>query len=250
MTMSIDDKTPDPLPRPAEPAWRAEAAGLDLLGYSAPLPLTELERAEAVRAANIDAPRYTKNPHRDQAGVRALLNDPGLTAAVARLCGDDLAVWRSAFFAKSEGSGEIGWHHDKHFHRDGEDDIRLDEIGTHFSVLFGLTEIAQGTGMLEVLPGTHRPVPGLTRDTRPYHMRPAGEHLLTDLPPALLETRRGLPIPAGSFVVFHSALLHHSLPHRGGVPRLGLAIRLAPAAIAVPDKLAAPGDVLPFPPAP
>ena len=230
--------------------WAPEKNALDKLGYTAPLPLSEPARSAVVLNENADQYSYTRNPHTSQSSVRHMLSDPGLVQYVTALCGPNLRLWRSAFFSKSEGSGEIGWHHDKHFFSDEAEDIRLDEIGTHYSVLFGLTQIDQTTGMLEVLSGTHTSSDALQRDTRPYHKRPANEHILKDLPGSILSNRRPIPIPANSFLIFHSALLHHSLPHNGGGARLGLAIRLIAPDLTIPKELADPADIMPFPPAP
>jgi ectoine hydroxylase-related dioxygenase (phytanoyl-CoA dioxygenase family) len=229
--------------------WTAEKASLDLIGYSAPLPLAEPERASAVlEKYDFGGPAYQKNPHATMESVRTLVNDPGLLAAVRVLCGFNFRLWRSAFFSKQSGSHEIGWHHDKHFYTAEDSDIRLDEIGSHYSVLFGLSEISQLTGLLEVLPGSHRAIDGIDRDTRARHLRPADEHIIPDLPAKLKAGVRAVPIPAGSFLIFHSALLHRSLEHRGGPRRLGLAIRLVSEGHAIPDALVEAKDVFEFPP--
>lgn len=228
--------------------WPAERAALDLLGYSAPLPLAEPARAEAVRAGLTGAAGYVKNPHTTSQGVRALLSDPALIDHVNLLCGGGWRLWRSALFVKEKGAAEIGWHHDKHFHSATTTDIRLDEIGAHYSVLFGLTDITQSTGMIQVIPGSHIHQPAVPRDTRAFHMRPAQDHIMHTLPSAVLRATRSVPIPAGSFMIFHSALLHRSLAHVDGQPRLGLAIRLVREGIAIPIELAVPQDVIAFPP--
>jgi len=232
----------------ADPEWAAERAAFDFLGYSAPLPLAEPARAEQVLAAHEDVGFYTKNPHVTSADVRLMLSDPALVDAVRKLCGRDLNLWRSAFFRKTTGTAEIGWHHDKHFFSDAADDIRLDEIQSHYSVFISVTSVTQTTGLLEVLPGTHRDIPDLVRDPRPYHKRPPGEHILKDLPAAVAGRARGVPIPAGCFMIFHSAILHRSLPHTGGGPRLGMAIRLVRYGLGIPPELAEPQDITAFPP--
>jgi len=226
--------------------WQKERAGLDLLGYTAPLPLADSTIAKSLAMNHAGKTDYIRNPHTSSTQVSDLLRDPGLVEAVDALCGLDLQVWRSAFFSKSEGSGEIGWHHDKHFF-DGDEEINLDTTGEHFSVLFALTEISHHTGMLEVVPGTHTYVAGFPRELRPFHLRPKEAHILRDLPPEVLAARRALPIPSGCFVIFHSSLLHRSLPHSAGEPRLGLAIRLANRKRKVPDALAKKEDILSFP---
>ena len=223
--------------------WHLERQALDWLGYTAPLPLSEPERADAVLTATTLTAGYARNPHLRNEAIFHLLEDEGLRTAIRRLCGPRFRLWRSAYFRKVQGSGEIGWHHDKHFFSDGVDNIRLDEIGTHYSILFALTDIVPSTGVLEVIPGTHRPMPGLDRDERPFHQRPPESHILKDLPQHVVAQARPVPIPAGSFLVFHSALLHRSQPHAGGVDRLGLAIRLVRDGIDVPSELAEPDDV-------
>ena len=205
--------------------WVAEKTAFDLLGYSAPMPLAEPARAEVASAEHDGERPYVGNPHTTSAAVRSLFADPGLVAQVRALCGPNLKLWRSVFFLKKPGAAEIGWHHDKHFYRGEENDVRFDEIGTHFSVLFALTEIAQTAGMIQVVPGTHADTALLPRDPRPVHLRPKEEHILNNLPQPVLDNVRSVPIPAGSFLVFHSALLHR--PRRNILPSWRL--RLVPA---------------------
>ncbi len=225
--------------------WAVEKTALDSLGYSAPLPLDDPERAEAALAVNRDVAAHKRNPHKSQEEVRQLLADPGLQRAVKELCGTGFRLWRTALFAKEKGSGEIGWHHDKHFHADGVKDVELDAIGGHFSVLFGLTPIDRKTGLMEFLPGTHRSSAALTRDTRARYLHLTESHFM-DIPPDVQAERRPVPIPAGSFVIFHSSILHRSLPHGGGVDRLGLAIRLVRSDLAIPAQMARADDIFDF----
>lgn len=229
--------------------WSAEKQSLDLLGYAAPLPLAEPERASDVLSAYQESTLGTKNPHITSHLVRRLLADPGLTRAVETLCGKSLTLWRSAVFSKTTGSAEIGWHHDKHFHEDGIEDIRLDDLGVHYSVLFGLTSIEQKTGMMEFIPGSHRSNAALERDLLARYLNLKKSHIIDDLPDNILNNRRAVPIPAGSFVIFHSAILHRSLPHGGGQDRLGLAIRLMRSEIKAPDSMVKPNDLMSYPPA-
>ncbi|MEH6648375.1 phytanoyl-CoA dioxygenase family protein [Sulfitobacter sp.] len=229
--------------------WKLEKASLDSLGYSSPLPLDNPQRARCIFESNnaIGSTTYVKNPHVTSDVVRQMLCDAGLVRAVESLCGPSFKLWRSAFFSKSEGSGEIGWHHDKHFEA-GDADIQLNTIGGHYSILFGLTDITHTTGLLEIIPGTHRDVYNVQRDTRPFHLRPASAHILTDLPIEAMAMRRPVPIPAGCFMIFHSAMLHRSLSHTSGARRLGMAIRLVHQDREIPAPLAKREDIFPFPP--
>ena len=229
--------------------WAAERQSLSVTGYLSPLPLAEPERAEAARAALQGRESYySRIPHCTTPEVLTLLRDPGLQQAVLAMFGSGYRLWRSALFTKSEGQGALGWHHDKHF-LSGDEDVCLSEDGDHVSILFGLTDITYRNGMIEVLPGTHRQIPGFVRDLRPYHLRPKEDHFLTNIPEALLATRRGVPITAGSFFMFDSSLLHRSLEHRGGAIRLGLAIRLVRKGRRIPTALAEPAEVIDFSPA-
>lgn len=228
--------------------WSAERQALDLVGYSAPIPLAEPERANEARAALSGSHAYVKNPHVGSTAVIRLLSDPAVAHHLNILCGVRLRLWRSALFSKVNGSAEIGWHHDKHFFDACCDNIRLDEIGSHYSVLFALTDITHNTGMIQVIPGTHRVQPTLDRDSRPFHQRPVADHFISDIPPEVAATVRSVPMPRASFLVFHSALLHRSLAHTGEAPRMGLAIRLAREGITIPSALADPMHVMAFPP--
>jgi len=224
-----------------------ERESFDLLGFSPAYPLADPDRASKVVETYDFAQQHSRNPHVDNASVVELLQDPMLEAAIEGLCGSGYLLWRSAFFAKSIGSGEIGWHHDKHF-QDGDADVLYDGLHSHISVFFGLTEVTQRNGILELIPGTHRPVEGLERDVRPFHLRPPKEHILNNLPDRFMRYKRALPVPAGSFVVFHSSILHRSVAHAGGTERLGLAIRLVRSEKVIPDALAdAVTDVRAFP---
>ncbi|MEO0342336.1 MAG: phytanoyl-CoA dioxygenase family protein [Pseudomonadota bacterium] len=224
-----------------------ERESFDLLGFSPAYPLADPDRASSVVATYDFTQQHRHNPHVDNARVVELLQDPMLETVIERLCGPGYLLWRSAFFAKSTGVGEIGWHHDKHF-QDGDADVQYDGLHSHISVFFGLTEVTQRNGMLELIPGTHRPVDGLERDVRPFHLRPLTEHILDNLNEQFLRYKRALPVPAGSFVVFHSSILHRSVAHAGGSQRLGLAIRLVKGDKVIPDALAdAVTDVRAFP---
>jgi ectoine hydroxylase-related dioxygenase (phytanoyl-CoA dioxygenase family) len=222
-----------------------QALGRD--GVVGPFPLLHPERVTDLVKAHptLDGKR---NQHKHSAEVRAILADPNLAQAVRALCGGDLILWRTAFFYKKGGSAELGWHHDKHYQSATATTVRFDEMSQHFSVLIALNAITATSGQIEVIPGTHLEDARYRRDPRPIYLRPDDDHFLTDIPNALLETRRALDIPAAHFIVFHSALLHRSLAHPGGAPRLGLALRLARRDLGVPAELATLDDITAFDP--
>lgn len=218
---------------------------LDTDGFAAPLPLKNPEKAKRILTFFALLKR-TRNPHARSKRVAAMLADPNLIDAVTALCGPNLMIWRSAFFSKKKGSPEIGWHHDKHYQSASKSTVSFDKIDGHFSVLIALSSIDRATGQLEMLPKTHIEDERYQRDSRPYHLRPDNEHFLSDIPPELLATRQGIDIPSCHFLVFHSAVLHRSLAHAGGAPRVGLALRLTYRDAAVPAELAAPKEIIPF----
>ena len=53
--------------------------------------------------------------HMDSDPIKALYFDANVQAAPKENFGDDLFVWRSNFFVKSDGTGENKWHHDRHY---------------------------------------------------------------------------------------------------------------------------------------
>lgn len=231
----------------ARPIFNAERAAFDACGYSAPRPLANPDLVDSFDSSAKPGKDTQNNPHMTSKAVRKLITDSNISKALAELCGPNLKLWRSRFFWKGEGSPEIAWHHDKHFFSREADTVRFDEIDTHYSVLIGLTEIGVSSGMLEVIPGSHRELPGLKRDPRPVYNRPKADHFLTGLSQDLLDARRAVPMPAGTFLVFHSALLHRSLPHLSGSPRLGIALRFHRDTVTVPEQVGAAERVLSYP---
>ena len=220
-------------------------AAFDRDGFAGPFPLANPQGARKVLALypTLAGPM---NQHVLRTEVVELLGDPELVRIVHSLCGEGLSIWRTAFFAKTEGAGEIGWHHDKHFQAVEDDEVSFDEIDNHFSVFVAMTDVDGSNGRIEVIPSSHVSDARFPRDRRPYHLRPPEDHFIQHIPADLSASRRGIDIPAGSFLVFHSALLHRSLPHQGGPPRLAIAMRLVRDGVAPPADLADPGDIIPF----
>lgn len=56
------------------------------------------------------------------------------------------------------------------------------------------------------------------------------------LPSSLRQRRVQITMARGEVLLFHSALMHRSLPYEHGQPRVALAARLAPAEIALPTS--------------
>ena len=176
--------------------------------------------------------------HMNSPSIQNRLSDTKLREMVTKLCGSNLVIWRSAFFVKKKGASEIRWHHDKHFPSAGNDLLDFDEISTHFSVLFALDYMGMDNGRLELIPGSHKNLPGYVRDRRPiYEKTNIEEHFITDIPPELVNTQRSVFLDRGKFLVFHSGLIHRSLTFSEGNNRRSLALRLVPSDVTVPDAL-------------
>ena len=57
------------------------------------------------------------------------------------------------------------------------------------------------------------------------------------LPEELLNTRRVLILESGGFIIFHSGLIHRSLPFHKGNPRYSYAARFCKRSIDIPKYL-------------
>lgn len=212
-------------------------SAFDMHGIAGPFPLAD---TSIIGDVSNEAPAITKhalNRHMDLRAVKNIFGDRHLRAMLTQLCGNDLVVWRTGFFRKAAGEGEIGWHHDKHFQSRDEPLLDFDEIATHFSFLVAVDAMGTDNGRLEVIPGSHRNLPGFDRDRRAYHHKSSSDHFVTDIPLGLRETRRVVTLNAGEFIIFHSGILHKSLPFFWGKPRFSFAVRLTPSDVQVPDEL-------------
>lgn len=228
-----------------EGVWKAAKTRLDTTGYTEPMPLAHPEVLDSVIGEFHDSIVYNKNPHVMNDAVRTLVFDPAIRDASSALCGDDLVLWRSALFVKAPGGKEIGWHHDKHF-SNGDAPVELNLTDGHYSVFIAITDVGKDDGCLEMLTGSHREALGIKRDERPFHKRPSSEHILPVLPADTKADILPSPVPAGHFIVFHSALLHRSRENLSDTTRLGLAFRLAPAQLDIPLDLAQPEEITPY----
>ena len=212
-------------------------SALDIHGIAGPFPLSD---TSILKDLSNEAPAISEralNRHMDLRAVKNIFGDQHLRAMLAQLCGEDLVVWRTGFFRKAVGEGEVGWHHDKHFQSQDEPLLDFDEIATHFSFLLAVDEMGTDNGRLEVIPGSHRNLPGYDRDRRAYHNKPSADHFIKDIPSSLTETRRAVTLNAGEFILFHSGILHRSLSFFFGKPRFSFAVRLTPSHVQVPKEL-------------
>lgn len=163
--------------------------------------------------------------HMDSAPIKALYFDDNVQAALRENFGDDLFVWRSNFFVKSDGTGENKWHHDRHF-ENGTDPINLYNTSNHFTLLFALTDVDMDAGRIEYIRGSHVPIPGFDRDI-PRHFQ--------ETPDVIADRVTPLPLERGQFVMFYSSLLHRSLAFGEGDRRITMAARVAHVGTEIPD---------------
>jgi NAD(P)-dependent dehydrogenase (short-subunit alcohol dehydrogenase family) len=187
-----------------------------------------------------------KNFHMNSETCRCLLSAPALKSQVEQSFGKDLLLWRTNSFKKTDGSGEVEWHHDRHLEY-GDAQIDFSNLGNHFSILVALTDMDDASGVMEFIPGSHLPQEGYARDERPFHMRTLGEHFI-EIPNHLLEQRVRVPLKKGQFLLFHSGLLHRSLPAFGeGIHRYSLVARLCHHSTIIPEVLAKKEELHTYP---
>ena len=162
--------------------------------------------------------------HMEFKAMRDLCLDDNVKAVVSEHFGDNLFIWGSVFQLKSEGVSENIWHHDRAY-ENGRDQITLYDTTNHFSILFALTDIGHGAGRIEYVKGSHQPIDGWNRDIR----------FMKQVPDMLNDRIETLTMKRGEFVVFHSQIMHRSLPFEYGEPRISLAVRLARKGTEIPE---------------
>ena len=185
-----------------------------------------------------------KNRHADIPLVARLFEDASLRASVKEFFGDQLLLWRSSIILKNQSSSETRWHHDRHFER-GDENINLEDLSNHFSFLIAVTDIGENQGLIEYIAGSHLPLPGIVRDLTPYHLKPKEDHFLPS-PVEEFGRLKQLPLRAGQFALFHSALVHHSKPFIEGSRRVAIAGRLVRKGTDIPEHHALPKHIVTF----
>ena len=220
---------------------------LDELGFVGPFQVEDMSAISRFieRRCQLDRTEY-KNIHARSKECRAVFSDSSVVSEIKRFCGDGLSLWRFNIFEKKGIAAEIPWHHDRHF-ENADEELRFEQLGSHFSLLIALTPMTRESGLLEVITGSHVGGPP-DRDTRPYHLRPPSDHFL-QIPPSLQQNIMPIPLDAGEFIIFHSALLHRSLESEvSNNTRYSLIGRLSKDELTVPEALACKGEILPYPP--
>ena len=186
-----------------------------------------------------------RNLHVSLPLVRQVITDNAIVDLVEELFDDSYQLWRTNFFRRHLGSPHPGvaLHHDKHF-QNAHASIDFDELGDHLSIVIALDVIDRRNGCFTYLPGSHRSyLPGMVRDTRPFELRPLEDHFPV-VPSELLDQLHELPLPGGSFCLFHSALLHGSRPSNGDAGRTSMVARLVNRQCCIPSASAQPHEIL------
>ena len=188
-----------------------------------------------------------KNIHISSGLCRQLISSTELASKVQQYFGDELKLWRTNVFKKEKGSGEIAWHHDRHF-EDGDSEINFSNLQNHYSILLALTDMNEDTGLMEFIPTSHLPSSDFKRDARPFHKRTLNEHFLS-LPSGLVNKRVKVPLKKGQFMLFHSGTLHRSLPAKKDkeIKRYALVARLCTQQTNIPATLAQNEEVYDYP---
>lgn len=176
-----------------------------------------------------------------------VIHDAAIKTCVLDLFGSGYRLWRTNFFRREAGTRHPGvqLHHDKHF-QSGSAAIDFQELGEHLSIVIALDTIDARNGCFRYLLGSHcGSLPGVARDTRPFEQRPLSDHFLS-LPPELEAQVEEILLPAGSYCLFHSALLHGSSPSEGLLGRTSMVARLVSNRCVIPPDCASADDIVPF----
>lgn len=188
-------------------------------GFLGPFPA--MDRAEMLAVADhcsalCDEPHPpgpNHNRHLDDAVVARISEHPEIVGRVASLLGD-VVLWRTNFFRKLPGGGEIPWHQDWNY-------WPL-EAAVVVSAWIAIDDVDVENSAPQFIPGTHkRQVPHISVPKyRNMMFREMAD-------PDQIDTSRAVDMVmrAGEFVLFNERTLHHSHENRSQRRRLGLALR-------------------------
>ena len=218
---------------------------LDNTGLIGPFPLSAPPSEELQLL--IDAAVNAQNPRNLHARfplAKQIITDSAIITLVAGLFGSGYQLWRTNFFSRKSGVPHPGVaiHHDKHF-QNGSELVNFEELGDHLSVVIALDAIDSRNGRFVYLPGSHNGAPaGMNRDSRPFELRPIEDHF-PDVPLEHANHFEELNLPAASFCLFHSALLHGSRPSDGEAGRTSMVGRLVRTHCVIPANRAQPEEI-------
>jgi len=173
-------------------------------------------RADVERVLETAAPDHESadhNRHLDFRCIYDLAIRPPIVDRMAGLYGEDLLMWRTNFFNKGPGAGEIPWHQD-YAYWPLEPPIII-------SAWLAIDPSTEKNGCLQVIPGSHRaPLPHIPAEDGMLFYEMAD--------PQFVEHDKAikLEMQPGEFILFNERTLHHSEPNTSERRRIGMAVRM------------------------
>ena len=181
-------------------------------------PFTMCSREEMLAVAehcndlhNDDMPGPNHNRHLDDAVINGFARHPAIVDRIASLLGDVL-MWRTNFFRKLPGGGEIPWHQDWNY-------WPL-ESAVVVSAWLAIDDVTIENSAPRFIPGTHK--------NQVPHIRAEENMAFAEMAdPAYVDDSQALNMvmKAGQFVLFNERTLHQSHKNTSDKRRLGLALR-------------------------
>lgn len=153
-----------------------------------------------------------------------IANSPAIRERVQAILGENLLLWRTMFFNKGPGSGQVPWHQDF-------DDWELEPMIVT-SCWLAIDEASLENGCVELIPGSHRNI---------YRMVKTEGHVLDGFPrmsdPEQIDDSNVVPmeLKPGQFFLFNERVLHRSQPNNSDRQRLGVTMRYIPTMVRTLD---------------
>ncbi len=151
--------------------------------------------------------------HLDDPITWQICSRPAIVERMADLYGRDLLLWRSNYFSKPPGTGEIPWHQDYNY-------WPIDPV-VNISAWLAIDPASVENSCVQIIPGSHKNI-------LPHVPAEEGMlfHEMAD--PEGFDTSNvvNMELKAGEFFLFNERTLHRSNPNTSRKPRIGLAIRV------------------------
>lgn len=165
---------------------------------------------------------YQFKPYLHQRWAYELATHPTILDAIEDLVGPDIRLFYLTIWVKEPGTEAfVSWHQDSTY-------FGLTPL-EHVTAWIALSDSTAETGCVEVLPGSH-----LEADERLVRTELGTSNMLRAgqvIEVADDEPRADLEVPAGSFSLHHTRLIHNSKPNRGSDRRIGFGISYIPTRV-------------------
>lgn len=157
--------------------------------------------------------------HLDQATVYDCCDARPIVSRVSQLLGPDVVLWRSHVWCKQPGEPAVAWHQDPAY-------WPIEPV-INVTCWIALSPATVESGCLRFVPGSH----GAMLETADLQ----GDPINDTIRDGLVDDSLAVPLEmeAGQAVLFHSLLVHDSLPNRSRRPRTGLAARYTTPSVRV-----------------